>query len=238
MRRAFAGVLLLALSAAHAARAQHQGVSPGWAHPVPRDTVLPATPAACGSVGSGGDTATNARKNRVDRAPTYHRVAFDSLARLPYPPHHPKSRLQWTAPALDSLARFEGAALRVTGFLAGMKVESGGGGETANCHLADSGHVDWHMWLVGRAGDPKAAAVVVETTPRVRPAHPRWTPARLAPAIAAPDSVRISGWLMFDPEHAEQLGGAHPTRTTLWEIHPVMQIEIFRAGRWVALDSL
>lgn len=238
MRRAFAGVLLLALAAANAATAQHQGVSPGWAHPAPRDTLLPATPAACGGVGSGGDTATNARKNRVDRAATYHRVAFDSLARLPYPRHHPKSRLQWLPPARDSLAQFEGAAVRVTGFLAGVKVESGGGGETANCHLADSAHVDWHMWLVGRPGDPKAAAVVVETTPRVRRAHPRWTPARLAPAVAQHDSVRISGWLMFDPEHAEQLGGTHPTRTTLWEIHPVMKIEVFTTGRWVALDSL
>lgn len=238
MRRAFAGTLLLASAVVNAAPAQHQGVSPAWAHPVPRDTVLAATPTACGWVGSGGDTATNARKNRVDRAATYHRVAFDSLARLPYPAHHAKSRLSWPAPARDSLARYEGAALQVTGFLAGLKVEAGGGGETANCHLADSAHVDWHIWLVGRPGDPKAAAVVVETTPRVRRAHPRWTPARLAPAIAQQDSVRISGWLMFDPEHAEQLGGTHPTRTTLWEIHPVLRIDVFRAGRWVPLDSL
>ena len=119
-------------------------------HPAPRDTLLPATPVACAGVGSGGDTATNARKNRVDRAVIYHGVAFDSLARLPYPQHHPKSRLQWPAPARDSLARVEGAALRVTGFLVGIKVEVGGGGETANCHLTDSAHVDWHMWLTGR----------------------------------------------------------------------------------------
>jgi hypothetical protein len=35
--------------------------------------------------------------------------------------------------------------------------------------------------------------------------------------------------LMLDPEHPEQLG---KTRGTLWEIHPVMRIEVRRGGRW------
>ena len=47
--------------------------------------------------------------------------------------------------------------------------------------------------------------------------------------------VRISGWLFFDPEHPDQLG---VTRATLWEIHPVMQIDVNQNGRWIPLDQL
>jgi hypothetical protein len=54
-------------------------------------------------------------------------------------------------------------------------------------------------------------AIIVETTPRVRQGHPNWTTVRLKPWTAHlgsqpnPDynqqKVRISGWLMLDPEH-------------------------------------
>jgi len=36
-------------------------------------------------------------------------------------------------------------------------------------------------------------------------------------------AVRISGWLMLDPEHPDQLG---KTRGTIWEIHPVMKLKV------------
>jgi hypothetical protein len=39
---------------------------------------------------------------------------------------------------------------------------------------------------------------------------------------------------MFDPEHPEQLG---KTRGTLWEIHPVMRIEIRRGGAWHSIGG-
>jgi hypothetical protein len=39
--------------------------------------------------------------------------------------------------------------------------------------------------------------------------------------------VRISGWLMMDPEHPDQIGN---TRGTIWEIHPIMQIEVQESG--------
>jgi hypothetical protein len=38
---------------------------------------------------------------------------------------------------------------------------------------------------------------------------------------------------MLDPEHPEQLG---KTRGTLWEIHPIMKMEVERGGRWVDLE--
>jgi hypothetical protein len=54
----------------------------------------------------------------------------------------------------------------------------------------------------------------------------------LACTTVAP--VRISGWLMFDPEHAAAFG---KYRGTLWEIHPITKIEVLRNNNWVDLDQ-
>ena len=45
--------------------------------------------------------------------------------------------------------------------------------------------------------------------------------------------VRISGWLLLDPEHRNHLG---KYRSTLWEIHPITRIEVMKDGSWVDLD--
>jgi hypothetical protein len=47
------------------------------------------------------------------------------------------------------------------------------------------------------------------------------------------ERVRISGWLMFDGEHPDQVG---KTRGTLWEIHPVMRIDVLKSDGWTYLD--
>jgi hypothetical protein len=40
---------------------------------------------------------------------------------------------------------------------------------------------------------------------------------------------------MLDQEHPEQLG---QTRVTLWEIHPIMQVDVDKSGQqWVKLDD-
>ena len=89
-------------------------------------------------------------------------------------------------------------------------------------------------------------AVIVETTPRLRQQHPNWTVSRLKPwtesvgsranAAFNGQSVRIRGWLMLDPEHRDMIN--HGLRSTLWEIHPITQIEVFQGGQWVDLDTL
>jgi hypothetical protein len=45
----------------------------------------------------------------------------------------------------------------------------------------------------------------------------------------SPDPVRISGWLLLDPVHKGHLG---VYRSTLWEIHPITKIEVFKNGQW------
>lgn len=213
--------------------------------------------ATCGASGSGGDRATNAWKNRTDSATTYHPVMWSALARLPFP-RNGKSRRTgsngWTAAELARIARYEGTPISVEGYLSGVReqippIDSITGklerGETANCGGNTSPRVDWHVYLTAKPNDSHRQAIVVEATPRVRPAHPGWTLDALQQLSAAGTPVRVSGWLMFDPEHWDQMWkylGASDTvgvkaRITLWEIHPITRIEVKRDGAWHSLDA-
>lgn len=158
---------------------------------------------------------------------------------------------------LAVVAQYEGVAISVTGFVAatrGVIVEgakSGSKGESTNCHAVDDSSVDWHVTLVPYPEDPKSAGIVVEATPRIRrKVGFGWTPAMIEAAAARGNSVRISGWLMYDPEHFAQSSTYDPAkrsptvadravRTTLWEIHPVTKIEIFdqATGAWSPLPG-
>ena len=116
------------------------------------------------------------------------------------------------------------------GYLLNFKQE---GPESPNCYDPDL-H-DFHMWI-GKttARTPKARnalrrkAVVVEPTPRTQAMNPSWTKTNLNKIRG--QRVRITGWLMYDFEHPPQVG---KTRGTLWEVHPVMKIEVLRDGQWV-----
>ena len=205
----------------------------------------------CAAVGSAGDTITDRLKNRVDEPATYHPVTFDAMLALPYPTNHKPHRTSWPQTDVDVIAPYEGIAVSVTGFIAkkrGIIVESAPyskNGESTNCHATDPDGVDWHMTLVKNPGDDKSAGIVVETTPRVRANGHPWSPDMFTSAIAAEDSVRISGWLLYDPEHFAQTTNydparpSHgaPVRATLWEVHPVTRIDVFdaRSGRWKTL---
>ena len=225
-------------------------IQPDWPRPEPLDSVLLRDGLPdCGVAGAGGDSITNLRKNRVDVPLIYHVVPFATIATLAYPINHRGSRSPdraahnpgWSREDLAAVARYEGVALSVTGFVArprGVIVQSsksGSKGESTNCHALDDSSVDWHITLVPNPGDPKSAGIVVETTPRIRRTQAfAWTPSMLDGAAAAGDSVRISGWLMYDPEHFAQTADYDPARpvatilspavrSALWEIHPVTE---------------
>jgi hypothetical protein len=44
-----------------------------------------------------------------------------------------------------------------------------------------------------------------------------------------------SEYVFYDPDHANHL---RRYRATMWELHPVTRIEVFRAGAWVDLDDM
>ncbi len=219
-------------------------VTATWAKPAPKTSSFRRSGfAACGPGGAGGDSLTNLRKNRTDEPSQYHLVTFGAILNLPYPKNHKPQRTSWPASDLQVIAPVEGIAVSFTGFIASQRgiivedAQNSANGESTNCHATDDPGVDWHMTIVKGKNDPKSAGIVVETTPRIRANGHPWTPAMLASAIANRDSVRISGWLMYDPEHFAQTTNYDPAqpssptaltvRATLWEVHPVTRIEVF-----------
>jgi hypothetical protein len=210
-------------------------ISPDWDKPDPAPTTFQGAgePAPCGPTGDDAGNQTNLRKNRTDVPASLHAVTWDAISGLSFPHDQPPKRADWSGDALAAIMPFEGVAVTVTGFIVHkVKVE---GKESTNCHWSGSTEVDWHIPLVKQAGDAEGTAIVVEATPRVRQGHPKWTPAALQPWVNSSNPVRISGWLMLDPEHLAMIG---QFRSTLWEVHPITRIEVFSGGQWVDLDNL
>jgi hypothetical protein len=207
--------------------------SPDWDKPTPSPTTFTGPDGQCGPTGDGGDAFTNLRKNRTDVPSTYHEVTWSALQSLPYPVA-PTSIASWSSAQVAQITPYEGAAVTVTGYLVAIKVEDRGSGESTNCHFVNPEDVDWHMPFAQNAGDAESTAIVVETTPRIRQSHPKWTTTNLAQWVKSSAPVRISGWTLLDPEHRAQLG---QYRSTLWEVHPVTRIEVYQNGLWVDLDS-
>jgi Bacterial SH3 domain len=222
-------------------------VDPSWEKGTPAEITFKNGNDTCGPDGK-GDTETNHLKNRVDEPTAYHEVTFDSIVNLPKA-HVKTKRSAWTtadrATAATDVVPFEGVALSVVGFIVNrVKVQSGGTGEGTNCNLTLPAEVDWHIPLVAHAHDPEKLSLVVETTPRVRLNHPKWTVDALNDWVNGDAPVRISGWLMFDPDHPPMMfDPSQPNlpgkfRQTLWEIHPITKIEVSKNNEWVDLESL
>jgi hypothetical protein len=127
-------------------------------------------------------------------------------------------------------AELEKRGVVLDGYFLDVKKE---GAESPNCY--SKSHVDFHMWIgakrpksLEQATTFRSHAVVVEATPGTQRDHLTWTYDNLKELRL--ERVRVYGWYMFDPEHPPQLG---KTRGTLWEIHPVTKIEVFKGGRWI-----
>jgi hypothetical protein len=195
------------------------------AHPVDKD--VPSCPAA--GRGQGVDTATDLRKNRVDTTNTYHVVPFDAVTKLPWQ-GLPRRRHLWSPAQAAQVAAYEGVPISVDGYLA-EAVEQGK--EDTNCGIDTHQWHDWHVWVVGKVSDAthqgRPRAIVVEVTPRSRPSHPGWSVALLDSLHRAHSQVRISGWLLLDPDHPDMVG---QTRATIWEIHPVTRIAVREGNHW------
>lgn len=180
----------------------------------------------CPAEGDGGDRELNRLKNRVDSA-SWAPTPLSSVLGLGWPDDVVRrSRETWTRKDAIAIGRSEGLPVSAEGYFAAAKLE---GPEATNCHGAESKFRDWHLWLSATPGKDRRRSMVVETTPSIRARHPEWSLNDVHRLVRDSTLVRVSGWLMFDPEHPDQLG---KTRGTLWEIHPIMRIEVRRAGRW------
>ena len=213
---------------------------------------------SCGPEGAGRagattriDSATFRLKNRTDAPAFSYAVTWDALARLPYARSNvPDDRFEWLDSVLTEIERYEGVPLTLTGFIAAITDQKKGSGnetgETTNCRWTENLHVDWHVSMTRRHTDGVDRAFVVEPTPRFLRRHPTtWTIPRLrdwmGTARQSGDSVRVTGYLFFDPDHYKHIvpsPGQRRYRISMWELHPVSKIEVRRNGEWIDLDDL
>jgi len=186
----------------------------------------------CGEAGHEPDHGLNRRKNRVDEG-TYQPTDWNVIAQLPWP-HEVGYRFRsvWTKAEALEVAKYEGAAVSVEGFVVAHRLAVP---EPTNCYFTAHAHRDYHLVLAQMPEVHPRHTIVTELTPRIRARHPRWTLERLDSLQRSGARVRVSGWLMLDQMHPEHVG---KNRITLWEVHPVMRIEWQNSSlAWVSLDS-
>lgn len=189
----------------------------------------------CPLGGDGGDHQLNEMKNRTHSG-NWKDVTVEDLLDLAWPEGiENRRRANWPSEAIKEVrANEKKGAIRMTGWLAAAKKMRE---ESCNCHSPTA--VDYHLWLVDDVTkankEGRRESIVVETTPRVSSQHDGgWDLKRIRSVVENFTPVRLSGWLLFDQEHPEQLD---KTRGTLWEIHPIIEFEIQQDGEWVRLEE-
>jgi hypothetical protein len=162
-----------------------------------------------------------------------------------------KRRDELTAAQKDELDKYENQIVSLAGWLV---LAYAGPPETTNCR--DATFHDWHLEIFANAsdhppqvGDP--TPIICEITPRTEQRLYREgiRIQSLAECFRLRNvsyqatghkakKVRVTGYLMWDDEHngAADIGSTvqdfstngfhHPWRSTAWEIHPVMKIEV------------
>jgi hypothetical protein len=186
----------------------------------------------CPPEGDGGDPELNELKNRTDDG-QYFAVPLEVVERLDWPKGiERRHRSHWSAEERQIVARFEGLPLSIEGFVAGVRLE---GPESPNCHNTDLLSRDLHIWVTSTATKDRSDSIIVEITPAFRAKHPNWTIEKLELIEREHYRVRVSGWLLLDPDHPDQVG---KTRGTIWEVHPVTNFDIQKDGQWLRLENL
>lgn len=195
---------------------------------------------------SRGDPALNVLKNRYIAPATSDMDASiatpgDMVAlAMPHELESVKLRSDWPEdPEVRAVTAREAKAVTVEGYLVRAKEENTGSGESCNCHEPKV-LFDYHLYLADQPGVGIADAVVVEMTPRWRELYPTWGTAEngyegFATIQSHVDErVRVTGWMLFDEEHLNQVG---KYRATVWEIHPITAFEYqdSKTGSWTNL---
>jgi len=191
--------------------------------------------ANCPPEGDGGDIILNRLKNRVTEPSEYKEITVEQfLSEFTPNLNTPKNRNRFSEDQKNYVEPREQRGIALIGYILGAKQS---GPESCNCH--DPERRDFHVWIGAKKPSTRAEAtamraesVVVEPTPAGQDGHNNWRLRILKKLASQGAKVRISGWAMYDPEHPDQLG---KTRGTLWEVHPVLKIEVWNKGIWQEL---
>lgn len=198
--------------------------APGGPYPTPQEETF----RGCPPQGDGGDSALNLLKNRIDSA-AWQPASLPSLLALTWPPGVERiRRANWSSADTATVQQDEGRPVVTEGYVLMIRHE---GPESPNCHVQTQR--DYHVWLAASPAQSRANSMIVELAPRVVALNPGWGSEANILRLAG-HHVRVSGWLLLDQEHPEQL---HQTRGTLWEIHPAMKIEVDQNGAWSDLAA-
>jgi hypothetical protein len=183
----------------------------------------------CPPEGRGGDAQLNLLNNRVDKG-DYAPVSFDSITSLTWPKSvEMQAMKEWSPDSRAFIERYLGIPVLVEGYI--LNVREGEPGPP-NCGQTGGG-LDWIMYFTKNPRDYRSQAIMAVSTAPTRRGH-TWTLELMRGLLSGQHlPVRISGWLYFDPDHPQEVG---KTRATLWEIRPVMQIDVFQDGHWNPLD--
>jgi hypothetical protein len=120
-----------------------------------------------------------------------------------------------------------------------------GSGESVNCNLTDAEGNDVHIALGPTSATQECGSVTAEISPHFRPDS--WTQIGdfetctnsgrcvTNPAVASKlqgQQFRFTGQLFFDASHTPCPCGTScsPSRSSLWEIHPIYNIEVCKPG--------
>lgn len=157
----------------------------------------------------------------------------------------------------------EGKLIRMKAFLLEAHHADLGSGESVNCKGPTEESNDVHIAFGPQAGTQECDSVTAEITPHYRPASwneighyevwnnstKKYTPDPAMAARLTAHPYRVTGQLFFDASHHVcPCGTVHctPVRASLWEIHPVYNIEVCKAGTpcdenndsdWLAFDT-
>jgi hypothetical protein len=182
----------------------------------------------CPPWGHGGDPLESLLKNRIDRATHPRTFTVSQFLHLSWPGEISKKGLpmaRWSAADRKQVYRYLGMSAALEGYA--VSFDHTGPGEPTNC--MGKGGFDFHMWVAANPHQGRKQSVITEMTPRVRVREDGFDVKKLARIAERNQKVRLVGWIFFDNDHPLR----ETDRATLWEIHPVTEVDVWRTSRWV-----
>lgn len=195
--------------------------------------IAPIILSGIGREGVGGDPDLNRLKNRISEpksvtdytVPQIIAISNDFLMQ-----QGKRLRKSWYPSARLYAEEKESMGVRVTGYLLRAR-ESGN--KSANGYI-DSLR-DYHLWIADKPTAERRTTMLAEVAPRWKVVYPEWSINAFKRLADQKAKVRVTGWLLWDPEHGSDVQNS---RGTSWEVHPLTKFEVWSDSTWIELRLL